>query len=137
MKRKHTILDYVTRHEEAHRNNKIKSIIDFDQEHASSIKSLVVENKSSVPLTTRFMRRNMLMFAKISLQSFVYHMVDVFWFSDEVVQKIFEKYKTQRCFLYQNLTDTDSTSLFFVFICGIDCIISEKESRNILFEVMV
>ena len=137
MKRKHTILDYVTRHEEARRNNKIKSIIDFDQEHTSSIKSLVVENKSSVPLTTRFMRRNMLMFAKISLQSFVYHMIDVFWFSDELVQKIFEKYKTQKCFLYQNLTDADSTSLFFVFICGIDCIINEKESRNILFEVMV
>ena len=79
----------------------------------------------------------MLMFAKISLQSFVYHMIDVFWFSDELVQKIFEKYKTQKCFLYQNLTDADSTSLFFVFICGIDCIINEKESRNILFEVMV
>ena len=42
MKRKRTILDYMTRHEEAHRNNKIKSII---EEHANSIKSLVVEKK--------------------------------------------------------------------------------------------
>ena len=44
----------MTRHEEAHKN-KIKSIIDFDKEHANSIKSLSVEKKSSLPLTTRFM----------------------------------------------------------------------------------
>ena len=39
--------------------------------------------------------------------------------------------------MYQNITDTDRTSLFIFFICDINCIINEKESRNILFEVMV
>ena len=39
--------------------------------------------------------------------------------------------------MYQNLTDTDSTSLFFVFICSLDCTVSEKDSRKILFEVMI
>ena len=81
MKRKRAILDYVTSHEEAHRNNEIKSITDFDQEDTSSIKYFVVEKKSSVPLTTRFMKGKMLMFAKISLQSFVYDMINVFCFS--------------------------------------------------------
>ena len=39
--------------------------------------------------------------------------------------------------MYQNLTDTDSTSLFFVFICSLDCTVSEKDCRKILFEVMI
>ena len=81
MKRKLTILNYMTRHEEAHRNNKIKSIVDFDKEHANSIKYLAVEKESSVTLTTRFMKGKMLMFAKNSLQSFIYDMIDVFLFS--------------------------------------------------------
>ena len=42
-----------------------------------------------------------------------------------------------KCFMYQNLADTDSTSLFFVFICSLDCTVSEKDSRKILFEVMI
>ena len=46
MKRTRTILDYMTRPEEPHRNNKIKSIIDFDEEHANSIKSLAMEKKN-------------------------------------------------------------------------------------------
>ena len=37
---------------------------------------------------------------------------------------------------YQNLTDTDSTSIFFVFICKITCTINEKGSRDIIFEVL-
>ena len=39
--------------------------------------------------------------------------------------------------MYQNLTDTDSTSLFFIFICNLDCSVNEKDSRKILFEVMI
>ena len=80
MKRKHTIFNYMTTHEEAQRNNKIKSIIDFDEERANSIKPLAVEKKSSVPLTARFMKGKMLMFTKTSLQSFIYDMIDIFVF---------------------------------------------------------
>ena len=64
MKRKRTIVDYMSRHEEAYKNNKIKSIIDFDEENINSIKSLAIEKKSNVKLTTRFMKGKMLMFAK-------------------------------------------------------------------------
>ena len=39
--------------------------------------------------------------------------------------------------MYQNLTNIDSTSLFFIFIRDIGCVVSEKESRKILFEVMI
>ena len=39
--------------------------------------------------------------------------------------------------MYQNLTDTNSTSVFFVFICDLNCSISEYKARDILFEVML
>ena len=43
MKRKRTIVDYMARHEEAYKNNKIKSIIDFDEQQTNTIKSSAVE----------------------------------------------------------------------------------------------
>ena len=39
--------------------------------------------------------------------------------------------------MYQNLTDADSTSVFFVFICDLNCYISEDKARDLLFEVML
>ena len=100
MKRKRTIVDYMDMQEQAQKNNKIKSMIDFDEEHTNSIKSLAIEKKSNVTLTTRFMKGKMLMFAKTSLQSFVYDMIDVFCFPDQVVQEIYKKYSIKKCFLY-------------------------------------
>ena len=100
MKRKRTIVDYLDRQEQAQKSNKIKSVIDFDEEHTNSIKSLAIEKKSNVTLTTRFMKGKMLMFAKTSLQSFVYDMIDVFCFPDQVVQEIYKKYSIEKCFLY-------------------------------------
>ena len=126
----------MTRREEAHKNNKIKSLIDFDEANTNSIKLLAIEKKSNIKLTTRFMKSKMLMFATTSLQSFVYDMIDVFCFPDHAVQEIYKKYQIEKCYIYQNLTDTDSTSLFSIFICDIGCVESEKESRKILFEVM-
>ena len=125
MKRKRTILDYTDRHEEAYKNSKIKSMIDFDEENTSSIKWLVVEKKLIIKLSTRFMKDKML-FAKTSLQSFVYDMIDLFCFPDRAVQEICNKYHIEKCIMYQNLTDTDSTSLYFVFICSLDCVVNDK-----------
>ena len=79
----------------------------------------------------------MLMFAETSLQSFVYDMIDVFCFPNQAVQGICKKHSIEKCFLYQNLTDMDSTLLLFIFICIFDCSVSVKDSRKILFEVMI
>ena len=130
LKRKRTIADYMTRREEAHKNNKIKSLIAFDEANTNSIKPLAVEKKSNINLTTRFMNGKMLMFANTSLQSFVYDMIDVFCFSDHAVQEIYKKYQIEKCYMYQTLTDTDSTSLFFIFICDIGCVVSEKAEKD-------
>ena len=57
-------------------------------------------------------------------------------YPNEEISKIYEKYEIQRCFLYQNLTNTDSASGFFVFICKLTCTINEKDSRDIVLEVL-
>ena len=85
MKTKRTILDYMNRQEQAQKNNKIKSMIDLVEEHTNSIKVLSIEKKLNVTLATRFMKNKMVMFAKTSLQSFVYNMTDAFCFSDQFV----------------------------------------------------
>ena len=81
----------------------------------------------------------MLMFAKTSLQSFNYDIIDVFMYPEDGsgVKAVYEKYKVGSCQLYQNLTDTDSTSLSFIFICDRSSQISKKGSRNIIFEAMI
>ena len=79
------------------------------------------------------------MFAKTSIASFVYDVTGVFCFpeDDPKAQAIFDKHKIEKRFLYQNLTDTDSTSLFFVFICNLNCQLNKKGSRNVIFEVII
>ena len=83
------------------------------------------------------MKGKMLMFAKASLQSFVYDMIYVFCFLDQVVQEIYKNYSIEKNFLYQNLTSTNSTSLFSIFICNLNCSVNEKDGRKVLFEVMI
>ena len=92
-----------------------------------------------VKITTHFMIGRMPMSTKISIISFVYDMINIFCFPEDnpKVQAVYEKHKIEKCFLYQNLTRTDSTSLFLVFICNLNCQLNEKVSRNVISEVMI
>ena len=112
-------------------------MIDFDEEYSCSIRSITNEKSSKINLTTRFLNGKMLMFSKVSIKTFVYDLIDVFIFPDQEIQEIYQKYQVDKCYLYQNLTDTDSTSMFFVFICNLNCSVSEDKTRNIIFDVMV
>ena len=58
-------------------------------------------------------------------------------FSTSNILKTYRKYDVDYCCLYQNLTDTDSTSMFFVFLCDLNSCVSEDKARNIIFEVML
>ena len=75
-------------------------------------------------------------FSKTSIQSFVYDLINAFMFPDGVVKEIYEENEIQKCFLFQNLRDTDSISLFFIYICKLSCSVDEKTARNINFEVL-
>ena len=79
----------------------------------------------------------MLMFVKLSLVSFVYEMLETFCFPDEKVRKIYDKYLLEKAYMYHILTDTDSTSLHFLFISDSISHINERKYREIIFEVII
>ena len=79
----------------------------------------------------------MLMFSKISVKSFVYDLIDVFMFPNEEIQKIYNKHKINKYYFDQNLTDTHSSSMFFVFICDLQCNLKENEAKDLIFEIML
>ena len=103
-------------------------MIDFDKEYSASIRSVAIEKNAKANLTTRFLSGKMLMFSKVSIKSFVYDLIDIFMFPSQEIQEIYQKYQVEKCYLYQNLTDTDSTSVFFVFICDLNCSVSEEKA---------
>ena len=90
-------------------------MIDFNKRESNSIKSIVVNNSTTADVSTRFCKGKMLVFAKMSLKLFVYNIIDIFYFPDDNVKGIFDKNDIERCFLYLNLTDTDSCSIVFCF----------------------
>ena len=77
------------RKNEALTNQKVKSLIDFDEEYTCSIKSVAIEKSSKINLTTRFLNGKMLMFSKVSIKSFVYDLIDVFMFPNQEIQEIY------------------------------------------------
>ena len=79
----------------------------------------------------------MLMFSKVSVKSFVYNLIDVFMFPNDEIKEIYKKYSINQCYLDQNLTYTGRTSMFFVFVCDLNCNVREDEARNIILEVML
>ena len=55
------------------------------------------------------------MFAKLSLMSFIYELCELFMFLSAKPKAIYDMYSINFVYVYQLLTDTDSTSLQFVF----------------------
>ena len=106
-----------TKIEDAFKNKKIKTTIDFHKKECNSIKSIAVRQNTAIDLTTRFIKGKMLMFAKMSIKSFVYDLINVFCFPREEVRKIYLLHYIIKCHINLNLTDTDSCSMFFNFIC--------------------
>ena len=129
-KKRAKLVDYSERKKEALTNQKIKSLIDFDEQYSASIKSLSIQKNAKINLKTRFLNGKMLMFSKVSIKSFVYDIIDVFMFPNEETKQIYQKYNINKCLVEQNLTDTDSTSIFLYFfvIWGAT---SEKMMREI------
>ena len=58
-------------------------------------------------------------------------------FPDEDIKKIYENNKIGKFFLFQNLTDTDSTSVFFTFVCKRSCSIDEEKAKDVIFDVLI
>ena len=83
------------------------------------------------------MSGKLLMFAKLSLKSFIYSVVEILSFQNETVQQIYQKHQMEKIICYHILTDTDSTSLQFVIISDPSITYPECDVRDILFEIFV
>ena len=94
---------------------KSKMVIEFNDHKSASVKSIAVKSKSNIKCTARFMSGKLLMFAKLSLKSFIYSLVELLSFPEEnlIVAKIYDKYEIEQVLCYRVLTDRDSTSLQF------------------------
>ena len=97
--KKRTLYHYLKR--QVYRNNKIKSLIDFDEEYISSVKSLAIKKEAKVNLTTRFLNGKMLMLSITPIQSFVYNLSYVFMFPYNVVKEIYKKMKFKNIFCFK------------------------------------
>ena len=83
-------------------------MIDIDND----CKSIMVSGNTTVDVSRRLFKGKMLMFAKVSLKSFVYDLIDVFSFPDEEVRAVCNQYDIEKFFPCLNLTDADSCSMF-------------------------
>ena len=102
-----------------------------------NVRAVAIEKSSKINLTTRFLNGKMLMLGKVSIKSFVFDLIDVFMFLNQEIQEIYRQYQLNKCYLYQNVTDTDSTSMFFVFKCDSNSCASKDKAQNIIFGVML
>ena len=77
---------------------KNRMVIEFNVSQSSSVKSITVKNETNIKCTTRFMSGKLLMFAKLSLKSFIYSVVELLYFPEEnlIVASIYETTKLKK-----------------------------------------
>ena len=66
-KKRTNLGDFSVRKNEALKKQKIRSLIDFDKEYSSSIKSITIEQSTKFNLITRDLNDKILMFSKVSV----------------------------------------------------------------------
>ena len=79
----------------------------------------------------------MLMFAELSIMSFLCELIDLFMFPSVKTKAIYEIYSINFVFVYQLLTDIDSTSLQFVFLLKDESKVPKKMFSKIIFLVII
>ena len=77
-------------------------MIDFEKNECNSIKSIIVKGDTNIEVSSCFIKGKMLMFAKLSLKSFVYDMIDVFCFPDEETRRIYDYYQIEKLLSLSN-----------------------------------
>ena len=121
---------------EAVNSNRTKMILEFNCQESVSVKYFAVKQSNHVKLTTRFLSGKMLMFAKLTLMSFVYEMLETFCFPEKKYKNFFQKYGIEKVHIYHVLTDADSTCLKFLFVSDPSNNVPESKYRDIIFEVI-
>ena len=136
---KNLVLHLERKKKEIENDTKTKTIIEFNQNLSCSVKRLAVKKYiySVANSTSRFSSSKMLMIAKISLMSSVYDVLETVYFPNKITRDLYQKYSVKKILLYHVLTDTDSTCLFFVFVCKPECEVPGKKFRNFIIEIIM
>ena len=58
-------------------------------------------------------------------------------FPDKNILKSYENNEIEKYFLFPILKNTDSTSVFFIFVCKLSCSIEEEKARDVIFDVLI
>ena len=88
-------------------------------------------------MTTRFMSGKLLMFAKLSLKSFIYDLSEIFCFPTKEIFNICKKYLVQKVQVFHIPTDIDRTAFKFIFISNLNRDVLEEKFRDIIFEFII
>ena len=83
------------------------------------------------------MSGKLLMFAKLSLKSLIYGIIETFCFPQKEIVNLRRKYLIEKVEIFHILTDTDITALKFIFISDPNSDLPEDKFRDIIFEVIV
>ena len=59
---------------------KTKMVVEFNDRESASIRSFTVKKRNEIKVTTQFMSRKLLMFAKLFFKIFVYDLIETFCF---------------------------------------------------------
>ena len=82
-------------------------IIEFNEHKSSSVKSIAVKSETNIKCTSRFMSGKPYLFASRTAALLK---------KKTIIGSIYKKYDIEQIFCYQVLTDTDSTSIQFIFV---------------------
>lgn len=97
---------------------------------------MLLKNNKVKP-TTKFFIGKKLIFAEISLKSFICSLVEKLYFLNKRTKEIYDKFTVEKVFPFYVLTDMHSTSLFFIFICKPESNIPHRYFRDLLFQIFV
>ena len=117
---------------------KTKSSIELDLNLACSVKSIAMKKCRCKTHHGILHWKNANVF-KISLDSFAYDFTKTFFFSNKKTREIYNKYMIELVFPYSILTDSESTCVFFIFICKLESDLPDSKFRDVFFffEVIV
>ena len=91
-------------------------VVEFNNKESASIKSFAVKKRNEIKASRRFMSGKLLMFAKLSLKSFIYDLTETFCFPQKKIADLHKKFLIEKVAIFHILTDTDSIVLKFIFI---------------------
>ena len=114
---------------------KNKTLVELNTPAGTAVKQIALKPQTTMKCTSHFLAGKMLMFAKLSLKSFIYQLAKLFMFPDATVHEIYDRYRIDRVYVYHVLTDTDSTCIQFLVISSIDSTFTESYVRDIIFKV--